>query len=325
MEIKCRCGGTCIKPAPEILKEIELFFMPCSKCKTYKLKKFSPLIDQININEINNDFGRCICGKRHLDIVIAHILKIMIEEDIKDRKSSLRNTCTPLITPAFPLNFEPYLFHNSLVILSDSLTSECAHRIINEVEEVKGVLKGNLRETVGLKDTNFSSNVYELMAGCDMRCDIVQTPYGDLCIHKSQGKTHIEFPRAKSPKIDILSSVLDKYSSPSIIDCTCGSGTLGITCLKSGARKVVFNDIWFPAVEMTAINLETNGFPVIWHPEEEIIAEGSNFKVYSMDIRKLITVIDEKYDICLIDAFPNVDTTEFEKTASKLCKKVIII
>jgi len=326
MEIRCRCGDACIKPASEVLKDIESLYRPCARCKTWKLKKFSPLSRQIDLNEINSSFGICNCGKRHLDIVIAHVLKIMIGEGVKDEKSNLRNVCTPLITPAYAMSSVPYLPGNSLVILSDEMNKKCAQRIVDEVNEVKGVLKGNLRETAGIKDSHFDPNVYELLAGCDIRCDIVQTPYGALCIHKYQGKVHIEFPKVKSPKIEILRRVLDKYDAPSVLDCTCGPGTLGITCLKAGARYVVFNDVWFPAVTMTAINIETNGFPVdFWNPERNVVAEGKKFKAYSLDIRDLKKVINEKFDICIVDAFPDVDTTEFVEAASELCREVVVI
>jgi len=326
MEIKCRCGDTCIKPASAVLKEIELLYRRCAECEFLKLKKFSPLKHQVNLNEIDADFGSCNCGKRHLDIVIAHVLKIMIEEKVKDKKSSLRNTCTPFITPAFPLNSAPYLPENSMVILSDEVTKECAQRILNEIREVKGVLKGDLRDTVGIKDINYKANVYELLAGCDIRCDIIQTPYGALCIHKYQGKVHVEFPKVKSPKIEILQKVLDKYDDPSILDCTCGPGTLGITCLKAGSRRVVFNDIWFPAVAMTAINIEANGFHVdFWNPKRNVVAEGENFKAYSLDIRELKEFLDERFDICIVDTFPDVDTTDFVKAAGSLGKKVVVI
>lgn len=326
MEIKCRCGDACIKPASSVLNEIEIFYRPCAECKSLKLKKFSPLARQVNLNEIDTNFGSCNCGKRHLDVVVAHVLKIMIEEGVKDKKSSLRNACTPLITPAFPLNYAPYLPENSMVILSSDVTKECAERIINDVGEVKGVLKGDLRETAGVKDIDFNPNVYELLAGCDIRCDIVQTQYGALCIHKYQGKVHIEFPKIRSPKIEILMKVLDKYDAPSVLDCTCGPGTLGIACLKAGARRVVFNDLWFPAVTMTAINIEANGFHVdFWNPKRNVVAEGENFKVYSMDIRELKEVLDEEFDICIVDAFPDVDTTDFVEAAGKLGKEIIVI
>ncbi len=326
METQCGCGDVCIQPASVVLQDIKLFYRPCEHCKTWKLKKFSPLARQIDINEIDTTFGLCDCGKRHLDIVIAHVLKIMIEEGVKDEKSTLRNACTPLVTPAYPLDFVPYLPKNSMVILSREMTEDCAQRIVDEVDEVKGVLKGDLRETIGIKDSNLSPNIYELLAGCDARCDIVQTPYGNLCIYKYQGEIHIEFPKVKSPKIEILQKVLEEYDAPSVLDCTCGPGTLGIACLKAGARKVVFNDIWLPAAEMTAINLEANGFQVEkWNHEEYVIAEGENFKVYSLDIRKLEEVLDEKFDICIIDVFPGVDTTEFVEIAGRLGKEVVVI
>ncbi len=325
METGCSCGVPCIKPAPQILKGIESFFSPCNQCKPSRLKKFSPLTNQINLNEINGDFFSCNCGKRHLDIVIAHLLKIMIEEGVKDEKTSLRNACTPLITPSFTLDSAPYLPKDSVVILSPDVTRKCAQRIFNEVEEVKGVLKGDLSETVGIKDTDLDANEYELLAGCDVRCDVVQTSYGNLCIYKYQGKTHIEFPRASLPKIKILSNILDQYSSPTVIDCTCGPGTLGILCLKKGAVEVIFNDIWPPAIEMTAINLEMNGFPVTRHPEEDLLAEGKNFKLYSKDIREMGKFIPKKFDICLVDTFPGVDSGEFVEAAEKLCKKVVLI
>jgi hypothetical protein len=326
MEIKCRCGGACIKSASAILNEIEPFYSPCAECETPKLKKFSPLIKQINLKDINSDFGSCDCDKRHLDVTIAHSLKIMVEEGVKDQKSSLRNACTPLITPAFPLNSAPYLPENSMVILSTEMTKECAERIITEVGEVKGILKGDLKETVGIKDANFNPNTYELLAGCDIRCDIVPTPYGALCIYKYQSEVHIEFPRVKSPKIEILREVLEKYESPSVLDCTCGPGTLGIMCLRAGAGRVVFNDLWFPAAELTAINLEANGSPVEFLDNTEgLIASGENFKVYCMDIRELEDVLDERFDICIVDAFPDVDTAEFVEAARKLGKKVVVI
>jgi len=326
METRCRCGEACIQPASVVLKDIDPFYRPCTRCKTFKLKKFTPLARQVDLNKIDSSFGSCKCGKRHLDIVIAHVLKIMIDEGVKDEKSTLRNACTPLITPAYPLDSIPYLPKNSLVILSNEINKDCAQRIVNEVGEVKGALKGDLNETAGIKDSHFDPNVYELLAGCDIRCDIVQTPYGDLCIHKYQGKVHIEFPKVKSPKIEILRKVLEKYNAPSVLDCTCGPGTLGIACLKAGARRVVFNDIWFPSVTMTAINLETNEFPVkSWNPRRNVVAEGENFRAYSLDIRELKEVLNEKFDICIVDTFPDVDTAEFVEAASKLGGEVVVI
>ncbi|WP_292387158.1 50S ribosomal protein L11 methyltransferase [Methanosarcina sp. UBA5] len=326
METRCRCGDTCIKPLSNALKDIELFYEPCSDCKTKEIKKFSPLAEQINLDEIDNHFGSCKCGKRHLDIVMSHVLKVMIDEGIKDKKANLRNACVPLVTPGYPTNSIPYLPKDSLVILSNEVDKKCAETIIKEVEEVRGVLKGDIRKTVGIKDSDSNPHVYELLAGCDLRCDIIQTLYGALGIYKYQHEIHIEFPQVKSPKIKILEKALKDHDKPTVLDCTCGPGTLGIACLKAGAQKVVFNDIWNPAIEITLINLEANGFPVkLSGSEEKLIASGDKFEVYSMDIRKLANSLDEKFDICIIDTFPDVDTKEFVEAADKLGKKIVVI
>ncbi|RXA19764.1 methyltransferase [Methanosarcina sp. MSH10X1] len=326
MEIKCRCGDKCIKPVLETLKDIESFYRPCNDCKAENIRKFSPLAEQINLDKIDNHFGSCKCGKRCLDIVMSHVLKVMIDEGIKEKKANLRNSCVPLVTPGYPTNSVPYLPADSLVILSNEMDKSCAERIVKEVEEVKGVLKGDIRKTVGIKDSDSDPYVYELLAGCDLRCDIVQTPYGTLGVYKYQHEIHIEFPRIEYPKIEILSKVLKDYDKPAVLDCTCGPGTLGITCLKAGARKVVFNDIWNPAIETTLMNLEANGFPVK-HPvsEEELRASGNEFEVYSMDVRELADRLDEKFDICIVDTFPDVNATEFVEAAGKLGKKVVVI
>lgn len=326
MEIRCRCGDTCIRPVSEALKDIESFYKPCNDCKTEKIKKFSPLAEQINLDEIDSHFGSCKCGKRQLDTVISHVLKIMMDEGIKDKKANLRNACVPLVTPGYPANSVPYLPEDSLVILSNEVDKKCAETIVKEVEEVKGVLKGDIRKTVGIKDSDSNPHVYELLAGCDLRCDIIQTPYGALGIYKYQHEIHIEFPTVKSPKIEILEKALKDNDKPTVLDCTCGPGTLGIACLKAGAQKVVFNDIWNPAIETTLLNLETNGFPVkLSGSKEELIASGGKFEVYNMDIRELTNCLDEKFDICIIDTFPGVDTTEFVEAADKLGKKVVVI
>lgn len=324
MKIRCRCGDTCIKPISEVLKDIELFYKPCRDCITEKINKFSPLAEQINLDRIDNYFGSCKCGKRHLDVVISHVLKVMIDKGIKDKKANLRNACVPLVTPGFPINSIPYLPEDSLLILSNEMDKECAELIVKEVREVKGVIKGDIRKTVGIKDTATDPHVYELLAGCDLRCDIIQTPYGAIGIYKYQSEIHIEFPRVESPKIEILKKALRNNSNPTVLDCTCGPGTLGITCLKAGAQKVVFNDIWNPAIETTLINLEVNGFPVKIISGDKI-AFGDRFEVYNMDIRELLYCLDEKFDICIIDTFPGVDTTAFVEAAGELGKQVVVI
>lgn len=326
MEVFCRCGNDCIKSKSEVLKEFKKFFSACENCKDIKLKKFKPLTHQMDVNELDSNFKRCVCGKRHLDVVMAHILKIMMDEGVKKPDSTLRNVCVPLITPAYPLNSTPYLTDNSLVILSEDVNAESAKRIVKEVPEVKGVLKGSLMDTVGIKDNETRPNIYELLDGCDLRCDIVNTPWGILCLYKYQGEIHIEVPQPLSPKISELKKVLSKYNNPTILDCTCGPGTLGLAALLAGASRVVLNDVWYPACQATVMNLEINGFPVRRTGENKgLIATGENFEVYCLDVNDLENVLSEKFDICLVDVFPGVDNASFMKSVEGICREVVII
>ncbi len=327
MDIKCRCNQECVKKPPVVLEKIEYFYYPCDNCPERNFKKFKPFLEQIEPHEkIGGNWGRCTCGRRHLDMVVAHILTIMQKEGLKDEKTSLRDVCVPLITPAYPLQTVPYLSRDTLVILSPDVNHQCATRIINEVPEVKGVLKGNIRDTVGLKDSELPSNEYELLAGCDMRCDLVQTPDGPLCIYKHQGEIHIEFPKPVSPKISALIRVMAKYKNPKILDCTCGPGTLGIAALKNGASRVVFNDLWHPAACTTALNLEVNGFPLkLSNLEKGLVAHGESWDVYCLDVKELGTILREKFDICIVDTFPGVDTTIFTDAVQNLCSEIVII
>ncbi|HEY0196387.1 MAG TPA: methyltransferase [Methanobacterium sp.] len=326
MEVFCRCGDNCIKSRSEVLKDYKEFYSACESCEDIRLKKFSPLTQQMDVNLLDVDFKRCVCGRRHLDVVMAHILKIMMDEGVKDGNSTLRNVCVPLITPSYPLDTVPYLLENSLVILSKDVDAECAKRIMKEVPEVKGVLKGNLRDIVGVKDSKSSPSTYELLEGCDLRCDIVNTPWGVLCIYKYQGQIHIEVPKPLSPKINQLKKVLSKYDRPNILDCTCGPGTLGLAALYAGARRVVFNDVWYPACETTVMNLEINGFPVTITGENQgLIATGENFEVYCLDLKDLKHVLNEKFDVCLVDVFPGVDATVFAESVEGICRKVVVI
>jgi hypothetical protein len=326
MEIECTCGFNCVEDAPTTLKHIKKLYTPCNKCKDPKLRKFKPLKDQLNLKKLNANSGLCNCGKRHLDQVMAHTLKIMMDEGIREEGSTLRNACTPLLTPAYPTTSAPYLPNKSLVILADGMNKRCAERIINEIPEIKGVLKGDIKQTVGLKDSNSLPHVYKLLAGCDMRCDIVLTPYGALCIYKNQAEIHVEFSKPISPKIEALKKIIAKYNDFTVLDCTCGPGTLGIACLKSGAKKVVFNDLWYPAAKMALLNLEVNGFKTnFFEVRKGLIGSGKNFEVYCENIMDLKDILTEKFDICIIDTFPGVDITDFVASVKEMCREVVII
>ena len=69
----------------------------CSNCKDVQIKKFNPLAELIDFDKIDGDYMRCECGKRPLDIVMSHILKVMIEGKIVPETATLRhNTPVPL-------------------------------------------------------------------------------------------------------------------------------------------------------------------------------------------------------------------------------------
>ncbi len=328
MKLVCPCGSVCIRNAFDVSNNIKNLFSPCNDCTDPKFKKFKPLKDQISLEKLLDiNYGDCKCGKRHLDTVMAHILKIMIDEGVRDVESTLRNSCTPLITPGYPVNTIPWLYEDSMVVLAEGIDLKCAERIYNEIPEVKGVLRGSVRETVGVKDSKSLPHVYELLAGCDMRCDHVSTPYGDILIYKNQSEIHIEFAKPSSPKVEIIKEFMDKYENPAVLDCTCGPGTLGIACLKGGAKSVVFNDIWYPAAKMTCVNLEVNGFKTdFFDVKNGLVGSGDNFQVYCEDIKELKNLlVNEKFDFCIVDTFPGVDTREFIDSLTSLSTEIVVI
>lgn len=301
----------------------------CPECEInlpIKIKKFKNIDEQVNLCDIDDEFGRCSCGKRHLDIIMTHVLKIMKDEKIELRNYNLRNGPVPLITP---LTNHPniYLKKNSMIILHTALTKHIAEIILDEVSEIKGVLKGNSRETVGKVDSNCEETSYKILKGNDIRCDIIQSPLGKIAINKVQHLSYIEFPNSSENKIINLCNYLksknysrEEISKLKILDGTCGNGTLGIFLLKLGVKEVVFNDIWKPATIMTLVNLEANGFKMIKErfnknifelksderllPKTKITKEktrkiegynyenfemsfGENFRIYNLSIEKL--------------------------------------
>lgn len=316
MGLKCECGGDCILNRRSLLEKIQDFYNGCKDCYNPHLNKRTPLRDQVDLKVIDRDWGKCRCGKRHLDTTMGHILIIMIEEGILDRKSSLRSVGTPLMSIGYPLSRAPFLSPKSLILLSKNLDKKAAKRIIEEVPEVKGAIKGDPRMTVGVLDSKYEPIVYEKLAGCDMRCDIIKTQIGALCIYKRQSRMHIESPNSSYLKLMSLHNILRKFKgSFKVIDATCGPGTLGLFALFAGASKVIFNDIWSEGLKMTFINLEVN----------QLKDKRGNFEIYNEDIRDLPSLIDEKYDLCIVDPFPGIDVSPFVKASKKLAKEVLLI
>ncbi|RBQ23376.1 hypothetical protein ALNOE001_09420 [Candidatus Methanobinarius endosymbioticus] len=318
--------------------------LKCNENQPISIKKFKKIEEQLNLNEVDNNFGRCECGKRHIDIVMTHVLKIMKEENVDLKRFNLRNGAIPLITPMTSETKGEYIEKNSLIILHPKLTKKIAKRILNEISEVKGILKGDSKKTVGMIDSKSEEITYKLIGGNDFRCDIIQSPIGNIAINKIQHLSYLEFPKSMENKIMKLCNYLktkhytqEEIANLRILDGTCGNGTLGIFLLKLGVKKVIFNDIWKPSTVITSINLKSNGFKIIEDNsnDKSKIISGKEFEVFNFSIEELaenilknnldINMDNLKFDICILDCFPNANIEDFENIARLISKDIFII
>lgn len=312
--MKCYCNDNCIKTREEVLQNVFEIYEPCLECSKKTLKKAIPLKRQIKLENINKNYKKCAsCGKRHIDIVMAHVLKILIENDQISSSSSIRKVGTPLITPAISLDHLPYLSNQSLVIITPDCNGAIAAKILDEVPEIKAIIKGDTDTTVGKLSENTKVSSYELLGGCDIRCDIQNTDAGPILLYKNQSKLHIEYPKPVSPKIEQLREILEKYDNPTVLDAMCGPGTLGIYSLLKNARHVVFNDIYDESLNALKTNLEVNN-----------ISEDS-YEIYNEDVLKLTKHLDAHFDIGIIDTFPEIDYNKYYDSLEEICDEVIII
>ncbi len=341
--VKCpTCGGTtCVELADDVLDSIYQIYNACPECRPEPgWDKHTALADQPGLPAIDDiDAGtlRCAsCGRRPLDAVMAHALSIMQEQGDRNDDAGLSQVGTPLIARGFPIMYPPRLGPDSIVLITNNVGQAAAGDIVDRVPEVKGVVlrKGGQAESVGILDSDSSPHEYTLLAGCDMRCDVAQTAFGELVIYKNQSKIHIEFDNRH--KMDILEK-LDMQgllAGKVVVDGMCGPGTLGLMSMLAGVRKVVFNDAWRPAIENLLLNIEVNkellGVDVeleVIMPLEDLALVGDEpvlvarvmrggeqvtvaAEVYFGDLRKLSGIV-EKWDVCLIDAFPAMEPSEF--------------
>ncbi len=172
-----------------------------------------------------------------------------------------------------------------------------------------------------------------------MRCDIVASTFGELCIYKNQSTIHIEFNNTKIKKIETL-YIKWELDNALVVDGFCGPGTLGLLCALGGARKVILNDAWLPAVRNAILNIRANsgllgvkiefelaGYDKLIGNEPALIAKASgntDILVYHGDIRKLGGAVRE-CDICLIDTFPSVNPADYATICGDFAKKAVII
>lgn len=285
----------------------------CENCKDVQIKKFSPLKDLINFDDYDGEYMRCECGKRPLDIVMSHILKIMIESQIVPEKATLRrNSPVPLSDFYFSSLNPQFIQKNTLILLHPDFTPEVALKLISEVPEVKCVLKGSPRDVAGQLDRNSTINHFEILEGDDTQINVMRTLLGDkVVLVKNQSKHHIEVAVTTEEKLLRLHNFVDnkKVKKGVAIDAMCGLGGLGIYLLKYDFEKVIFNDINPEMIEALKTNLEING-----------ISEG--YEIHNGPFEDLDV---EHADLCIIDAFPGVDIAEITKKAEEIADNVVII
>lgn len=285
----------------------------CEKCRDVQVKKFSPLRDLINFSELDGNYMKCECGKRPLDIVMSHILKIMIEEGIVPEKATLRRNSPVPLSAFYYSSLNPqFIAEKSLILLHKDFTKETASRLINEVPEVKCVLKGSPQIPTGQFDKDSKINHFEILEGDDEQINVMRTLLQEkVVIVKNQSKHHIEVAMTTEEKLLRLHNYLDNngINKGTAIDAMCGLGALGIYLLKYGFEKVIFNDINPEMIETLRKNLEINEVD-------------GNFEIYNEAFEDLDV---EHVDLCVIDAYPGADISEITKKAEEIADNVIII
>ena len=209
--------------------------------------------------------------------------------------------------------------------------------MVGEIAEIKGVIES--RGVPGIMDPEKKPLKNLLLAGCDLRADVVSSLMGELVVYKRQSLIHIEFSRQNAPKMRILEELYFRGKLRDVVDGLCGPGTLGLMCVLAGAERVVFNDAWLPAVEDLLMNLEVNrkvlGIEEIEHiktptemvgREPVLIAQASGacqIEVYQGDLSRLFSRA-RPAELCLIDQFPGLDTKALQQ-ACRCCKETVIV
>jgi hypothetical protein len=322
--MKCPvCGMDCVKSAKDILVTLPSIFLPCSGCTMHVRDKRIP--------PPSLEYGSpCSCGKRFIDEVFVHLYAIMVDEGDLKPTDPLIAVGSPLIHPGFVMDLPPFLPGKSLVLLSPSATKETSERMIEEVPELRGVIKKE-NYIPGIADPDLVSvpRVYELLAGCDVRADIFPLTTGPLVIYKQQSRVHIEFPRGSYPKIRAVERHVGIPPVKYFVDACSGVGTLGLTAACLGVSHVVLNDAWYASAFWSAFNLEINreylgiGRVRVFEQEEEMqrhpvarypikIAETDGeqlIEVYQGDFRHLYSVLDlDNPPVTVIDLFEKKDS-----------------
>ncbi len=331
MTLRCpNCGdGTCVAAAEEVIAQAPLLYSRCKRCQQLTLDKLS----RIDLSDIIFENFSCAgCGKRPLDAVMGHVLSIAVQ-DKKKPDLSLREIGTPLISPNVPLYEPPHLSSRSLVLLTNTQSiARVADRIIEEVPEIKAILYGDPSRVIGVIDTQTEAYTCQLLAGCDLRADLVTSAYGQLLIYKTQSKIHIEHDnRAKMRKLGNI-----PVDGAVVFDALTGPGTLGLMSVLMGATKVIMNDVWYPAITDAYLNVCVNKNVLGLHSTKRISCQdlGSDaaptlygtarggdteLELYLGDFEQF-SDYDFEADVILVDSFPGMES-RLQPTIRKIKQK----
>ncbi len=251
--MKCPvCESDCVTQAKDLLATLPTIFLPCADCSVRVLNKSSPL-------QVLEFAQPCSCGKRFIDEVFAHMYVIMVEEGDLTVSDPLIAVGTPLVHPGFAMDRPPFLPGKSLVLLTTKATKMTAERLVEEVPELRGVVKkGDFTPGITTPDLHSIPKVYDLLAGCDVRADVFPFPTGQLVMYKQQSLVHIEFPRPGYPKIRAVVLHVGEPPADYFVDACSGVGTLGLVAACLGVPHVVMNDAWYASAFWSAFNLEIN-------------------------------------------------------------------
>ncbi len=327
--MKCPvCGMDCVKSAREIFAILPSVFLPCAECSVRMLDKRVPL-PSLEYEE------PCSCGRRFIDEVFAHLYVIMVEEGDLSPSAPLLSVGSPLVHPGYAMDRPPFLPRKSLTLLTAAATKKSAERMMDEVPELRGVIKkGNFVPGIAGLDQDSIPRVYELLAGCDVRADIFPLRTGPLVMYKQQSRIHIEYPRAGYPKIHAVEQHVKDPVPGTFIDACSGVGTLGLAAACLGVPRVILNDAWYASAFWSAYNLEVNReylriqkvrifeqeedmekHPVVREPIRIAETDGEQcIEVYQGDFRLLPTVLTPKSPtVTALDLFEKNDTPELRR------------
>jgi hypothetical protein len=316
------CGGTCVRPAHEVLAALPTRFLPCPSCRMQVLDKRAPL-------SVLTYPEPCSCGKRFIDGVFAHLYVIMREEGDLTRDDPLIAVGSPLVHPGLAMDRPPFLPEQSLVLLSGKVTAKTARRIVAEVPEVQGVVQTSPGiPGLASHEPGAVPRAHTLLAGCDVRADLVPVGKHMLVVYKQQSVIHVEFPRAGYPKIRSVAARVGKPPAPLFVDACSGPGTLGLAAASLGVPHVIMNDAWYAAAFWSAVNIGVNrtyfavddvkicaqyakmaASPVLRVPEKVAETRGRQvLEVYQGDFQHLGSVIPRDTEpVTALDIFDKQD------------------